>query len=209
MSAITLHGRTARQRYTKLADWDYVAECSTRRNHSTPFIACGDTISWEDAEAHREKHGIDANMLGRGALIKPWIFTEIQERRHWDISASERFDLMRDFVNYGLEHWGSDARGVENTRRFLLEWMSFSCRYVPIGLLEHMPPQINWRPRPYVGRNDLETKLASQDSAVWVEVSEMLLGKVPDGFSFAPKHKSNAYEKPADGGKTATETIEG
>lgn len=209
VSAITLHGRTARQRYTKLADWSYVAECATRRNLSTPFIACGDTISWEDAEAHREKHGIDANMLGRGALIKPWIFTEIQEKRHWDISASERFDLMRDFVNYGLEHWGSDARGVENTRRFLLEWMSFSCRYVPIGLLEHMPPQINWRPRPYVGRNDLETKLASQNSADWVDISEMLLGKVPEGFSFAPKHKSNAYEKPAEGSKTTTETIEG
>jgi len=198
VSALCLHGRTARQRYTKLADWDYINECSTRRVRRTPLIGCGDVLSWEEAEEHRKSHGVDAIMMGRGALIKPWLFTEIKEKRHWDISASERFDLMKDFVNYGLEHWGSDARGVENTRRFLLEWLSFTCRYVPIGLLEAMPPKINWRPRPYFGRNDLETKLASTSASDWVAISEMLLGKVPDGFNFIPKHKSNSYEKPGE-----------
>jgi len=197
VSAITLHGRTARQRYTKLADWGYVNECSTRRTRATPLVACGDVLSWEEAEEHRRSHGVDAIMVGRGALMKPWLFTEMAERRHWDISASERFDLTRDFVNYGLEHWGADARGVETTRRFLLEYLSFTCRYVPIGLLEAMPPRINWRPRPYFGRNDLETKLSSTSAKDWIEISEMLLGKVPDGFCFVPKHKSASYEQPA------------
>ena len=36
---------------------------------------------------------------------------------------------MRDFVNNGLEHWGSDQQGVANTRKFLLEWLSFTHRY--------------------------------------------------------------------------------
>eukprot|EP00405_Crypthecodinium_cohnii_P007819 CAMPEP_0206420336 /NCGR_PEP_ID=MMETSP0324_2-20121206/770_1 /ASSEMBLY_ACC=CAM_ASM_000836 /TAXON_ID=2866 /ORGANISM="Crypthecodinium cohnii, Strain Seligo" /LENGTH=645 /DNA_ID=CAMNT_0053884177 /DNA_START=21 /DNA_END=1958 /DNA_ORIENTATION=+ len=209
VSAITLHGRTARQRYTKLADWDYTKECSSRRATNTPFIACGDVLSWEEAEEHKAQHGADAIMVGRGALMKPWLFTEMSEKRHWDISASERLDLIRDFTHYGLDHWGSDGRGVETTRRFLLEWLSFTCRYVPIGLLEQMPPKINWRPRPYVGRSDLETKLASPSAKDWVEITEMFLGKVPDGFTFIPKHKSNAYDAPTGGAQEEAQDVQG
>mmetsp|Transcript_21478 Transcript_21478/g.47653 ORF Transcript_21478/g.47653 Transcript_21478/m.47653 type:complete len:656 (+) Transcript_21478:40-2007(+) len=197
VSAITLHGRTARQRYTKLADWGYINECSARRVRRIPLIGGGDVLTWEEVETHRRDHGVDSIMVARGALMKPWLFTEVAEKRHWDISASERLDLYRDFTNFGLEHWGADARGVETTRRFLLEWLSFACRYVPIGLLEVMPPMINWRPRQYVGRNDLETKLASQSAKDWIDITEMLLGPVPDGFSFMPKHKSASYEQNA------------
>lgn len=34
---------------------------------------------------------------------------------------------------------------------------------------------------------------------VQIRISEMLLGNVPEGFAFAPKHKSNAYDRAENG----------
>ncbi|XP_026156623.1 tRNA-dihydrouridine(47) synthase [NAD(P)(+)]-like [Mastacembelus armatus] len=192
VSMITLHGRSREQRYTKLADWDYISTCSKLAS-PVPLFGNGDILSYEDAMKARDT-GVSGIMIARGALIKPWIFTEIKESRHWDISSSERLDILREFTNFGLEHWGSDTRGVEKTRTFLLEWLSFLCRYIPVGLLERVPQKINERPPYYMGRNYLESLMASQNVGDWIRISEMLLGPVPKNFSFLPKHKANAYK---------------
>ena len=100
------------------------------------------------------------------------------------------------FAEFGLSHWGSDTQGVNITRRFLCEALSFQHRYIPIGLLERLPPKLNERPPAYRGRNELETLLSSPFVGDWIKISEMFLGKVdegPAGFKFVPKHKSNAY----------------
>ncbi|XP_056116226.1 tRNA-dihydrouridine(47) synthase [NAD(P)(+)]-like [Rhinichthys klamathensis goyatoka] len=192
VSLITLHGRSREQRYTKSADWDYIDTCS-KLAAPVPLFGNGDILSYEDAMKARET-GVSGIMLARGALIKPWLFTEIKESRHWDISSSERLDVLRDFSNFGLEHWGSDTQGVEKTRSFLLEWLSFLCRYIPVGLLERVPQRINERPPFYMGRDYMESLMASQHVGDWIQISEMLLGPVPGNFSFLPKHKANAYK---------------
>lgn len=43
-------------------------------------------------------------------MIKPWIFEEIKTQRHWDISSKERFEMLKRFCDYGLEHWGTDSQ---------------------------------------------------------------------------------------------------
>ncbi|KAM9104814.1 tRNA-dihydrouridine(47) synthase [NAD(P)(+)]-like isoform 1-T1 [Megaptera novaeangliae] len=173
------------------------SSCTAARGSSAtpswPTGGNGDILSYEDANRAMQT-GVAGIMIARGALLKPWLFTEIKEQRHWDISSSERLDILRDFAHYGLEHWGSDTQGVEKTRRFLLEWLSFLCRYVPVGLLERLPQRINERPPYYLGRDYLETLMASQKAADWIRISEMLLGPVPPNFVFLPKHKANAYK---------------
>ena len=107
---------------------------------------------------------------------------------------------MKRFCEYGLEHWGCDEQGVDRTRRFLLEWLSFLCRYVPVGLLER-PQTMQQRPVAYVGRSELETLLGSRRAEDWIRISEMFLGPVEEGFTFIPKHRSSAWVEPEGRGK--------
>lgn len=199
VGAVTIHGRSRAQRYTKLADWHYVNECG-RFAGDIPLIGSGDCISWQTYYENLEKYkNISSVMIARGALISPWLFTEIKERRTWDISSRERLEIIGDYVKFALDHWGSDPTGVENSRRYLLEWLSFACRYIPVGILEVLPQRINDRPPMYKGRDELETLLSSPSASDWVKISEMFLGKVPDNFKFLPKHKANAYESIVEG----------
>jgi tRNA-dihydrouridine synthase 3 len=229
-AAVTLHGRTREQRYSRLADWEYIKTCadvvknignssevlggekitntnignesggggggengSATASSGMQLIGNGDVMSFEDHERAITEAGVATTYVARGALIKPWIFQEIKERRHWDISATERLDLIKKFAVNGIEHWGSDTRGIENTRRFLLEWLSFAYRYAPVGLLEVLPQKTNQRPPAFVGRSDLETLLSSPDPRDWIYISEMVLGPAPPGFQFTPKHKGTSY----------------
>lgn len=191
---ITIHGRSKEQRYTKTADWQYIKTVA-QAAAPLPVLGNGDILSYDDYKKAMEKvPELTGIMIGRGALIKPWIFTEIKEQKLWDISSSERFEILKKYTNYGLEHWGSDNKGIENTRRFLLEWLSFLYRYIPVGLLENPPQKINERPPLYKGRDELETLMASPSASDWIKISEMLLGSVPENFQFLPKHKANSYK---------------
>ncbi|KJF61475.1 tRNA-dihydrouridine(47) synthase [NAD(P)(+)] [Coccidioides immitis RS] len=218
VAAITLHGRSRQQRYTREADWSYISECAAlirRLNERSDdltdtireaddrlqapgrrvyFLGNGDCYSHEDYYRAIGESGVDTVMIARGALMKPWIFEEIQAGQYLDKSASERLSIVEKFAKYGLNAWGSDEHGVGTTRRFLLELLSFTHRYIPIGLLEHLPPRIQDRPPAYKGRNELETLLASDNYKDWIKISEMFLGPAHKDFKFEPKHKSNSYE---------------
>ncbi|PHZ11988.1 FMN-linked oxidoreductase [Rhizopus microsporus ATCC 52813] len=189
----SLHGRSRAQRYTRKADWEYIGTMKQLTN-SMPLYGNGDIMSFEDYNRCKEISGVDGVMIGRGALIKPWIFDEIKNQRHYDISANERFDMLKRFCDYGLEHWGSDSQGVNITRRFFCEWQSFLYRYIPVGILERPPQRMNERPPPFQGRNDLETLMASPLASDWVKLSELFLGPAPEDFKFVPKHKANSFE---------------
>lgn len=208
VAAITLHGRSRQQRYTREADWNYIAQVGkivqewnikkqeNKNLQDTPptwFVGNGDCfthVQWHNAV---DTDGIDSVMVARGALIKPWIFEEIDSQQYLDKSATERLEHLRKFANYSVEHWGSDEYGIENARRFMCEFLSFTHRYIPVGILERLPPKLNERPPRWIGRNELETLLGSPDYKDWIKITEMFLGPASPNFQFLPKHKSNSY----------------
>lgn len=207
VAAITLHGRTRQQRYTKEADWNYIAEVGQivqDFNHKkeedkesaecvpTQFVGNGDIFNFEDWHNATKLPGIDSVMIARGALIKPWIFEEIDSQQYLDKSATERLAMLEQYSKFAIEHWGSDEYGVGLARRFLCEFMSFTHRYIPVGIMERLPAKLNQRPPQWKGRNELETLLGSKDYKDWIKITEMFLGKANKGFLFIPKHKSNS-----------------
>lgn len=194
VAAITLHGRSRQQRYSRSADWEYIAECAAivkrfreeeasrtdtiresdarygPANGHLYFLGNGDCYSHFDYQQHIDTAQVDAVMVARGAIIKPWIFEEIATGQYLDKSATERLGLVKKYVRYGLDAWGSDELGVGHTRRFLLEWLSFAHRYVPIGILEYLPPNIQDRAPAWQGRSELETLLGSDNYKDWIKI---------------------------------------
>jgi tRNA-dihydrouridine synthase 3 len=129
-AAITIHGRTREQRYSRAADWDAIGRVAAER--SVPVIGNGDILTHYEARERRERTGVRSVMLGRGALIKPWLFRELHEGRSWLPSPDERFSVLWRFVELLREHFGGDERGVRRTLRFLPWHLNFFCRYVPV-----------------------------------------------------------------------------
>ncbi len=73
---IAVHGRTRDQLYQPPVNLEIIGE--VKRAVSVPVIGNGDITSSEKALEMLEKTGCDHLMIGRGALGRPWIFSEIR-----------------------------------------------------------------------------------------------------------------------------------
>jgi tRNA-dihydrouridine synthase B len=71
---VAIHGRTRTQGYAGLADWDLIRE--VKAGAKLPIIGNGDIRDATRARQCLEASGVDAVMIGRGALRNPWIFLE-------------------------------------------------------------------------------------------------------------------------------------
>lgn len=69
--ALTIHGRSRQQRYSKLADWDYIYECAKKAPESLQVLGNGDIFSYTDWIKHTlDCPKLSTCMIARGALIK-------------------------------------------------------------------------------------------------------------------------------------------
>lgn len=76
-AAVSLHARTAAQRYSGAADWSHVARLKEAVT-TIPVLGNGDIFTADDALRMVDQTGCDGVVVGRGCLGRPWLFGELE-----------------------------------------------------------------------------------------------------------------------------------
>lgn len=74
---VALHGRTREQGYRGLANWDLVRQ--VKEAVKIPVSGSGDVTTIEGAFERWRQTRCDGILIGRGAMMNPWIFRQIED----------------------------------------------------------------------------------------------------------------------------------
>ncbi|MCU0590533.1 MAG: tRNA dihydrouridine synthase DusB [Desulfobacterales bacterium] len=129
VDALTLHPRTAGQKFSGQADWALIAALKQRLR--IPVIGNGDIRRAEDARRMMAETGCDAVMIGRRAIGYPQIFSEVvscltgipQPVPDFD----QRIAVMRRFVAVSVDCFGE--RRAVRLMRTRLAWFGKGMRH--------------------------------------------------------------------------------
>lgn len=121
IQALTIHGRTRKQMYKGVANWDFIAEVKNHPDINIPIFGNGDIDSPEKAKTYKEKYQVDGMMLGRAAIGYPWIFREIKHflktgEKLPPPQLDERIETVKKHLLFSLE-WKGPKQGIFEMRR--------------------------------------------------------------------------------------------
>jgi nifR3 family TIM-barrel protein len=124
IAALTIHGRTRSQMYQGEADWTLIGEVKNNPRMHIPIIGNGDISGPERAKEYLDKYGVDALMIGRPSIGRPWIFREI--RHYLDTgellpppTLEEHVSMIREQLIKTVEWIGDERRGILHMRRHM------------------------------------------------------------------------------------------
>ena len=123
IAALSIHGRTRAQMYTGEADWTLIGAVKNNPRMQIPIIGNGDVTSAEICKQRFEDYGVDAVMIGRASIGRPWIFREV---KHYlttgELLPQEPFswylDILKKQVEQSVERL-DERRGILHIRRHL------------------------------------------------------------------------------------------
>lgn len=123
ISALTIHGRTRSQMYTGEADWRPIAAVKNNPRITIPIIGNGDLTSPERVREAFDKYGVDAVMIGRASIGRPWFFSEVKQYLQdgsisHHLSKLEQLEILRTMVCNNI-HKLDERRGILHSRRHL------------------------------------------------------------------------------------------
>lgn len=109
ISALTVHGRLAKDQSKYAADWEEVGKVVKLRDQIAPdtvIVGNGDVLSYEAAMEKVATYGVDGVMIGRGIFQNPWVFS-----KDIDISTkspADRVELLGRHLQLYKETWGDE-----------------------------------------------------------------------------------------------------
>lgn len=117
--AVTVHGRTRQQMYAPPVNHQMIAE--VKKSVSIPVIGNGDIVDGPTAAKMLEETNCDFLMVGRGALGRPWVFSQINAYLQNGIilpepPVSERMRVMVKHVRKICEYKG-ERIGIREARK--------------------------------------------------------------------------------------------
>lgn len=123
IQALTIHGRTRSDMYTGSANWDYIARVKNNPRIKIPIIGNGDITTAEEAQQAFERYGVDAVMVGRASIGRPWVFEEMRYYIDNGIplpnkSPLERLETLITMIQNNINKL-DERRGILHSRRHL------------------------------------------------------------------------------------------
>ena len=116
-SLIAIHGRTKEQSYSGEADWDAIAEVKSAVK--IPVIGSGDVKTVADIERMKKYTGCDAVMIGRGALVNPWIFSGLDRDQ---VSPEQVQKTVQEHLQHSIQFYGEED-GQRLFRKYAVQYL--------------------------------------------------------------------------------------
>lgn len=118
-AAITVHGRTKVQMYAPPVNTDIIRQ--VKQEVSIPVIGNGDVVDGISAARLMEETGCDMVMVGRGALGRPWVFSQINAYLDHEVllpdpPVIERMRVMLKHIEVLCEYKGERV-GIREARK--------------------------------------------------------------------------------------------
>lgn len=127
IAALAIHGRTREQLYTGKADWTLIGEVKNNPKIRIPIIGNGDINSAQKAKYLLEKTGVDALMIGRAAIGRPWLFSEVKHFLETgellpSPTVAEVVEVLREQIRMNLEWKEKELSGILMLRRHFAKY---------------------------------------------------------------------------------------
>jgi len=114
---IAVHARTKEQRYAGQADWDAIAEVKSLVK--IPVIGNGDVRTVADIVRMKRYTHCDAVMIGRGAIVNPWIFAGLDRDQ---VPPDEVQRVVHEHLARNIQFYG-DADGRRLFRKHAIQYL--------------------------------------------------------------------------------------